>query len=152
MKITRRSFVKTFGAAVLAVGFANPVQSVFGQIRPMKDDLFLIPPESTNDPLTYLTSKHFEPFVNTFVRVWTDDKRAVQLELIEVKELQHSSNDKRGLSGESYSLLFQSAGKIKLPQETYRIEHDALGALSLFLVPVGLEGNRYEAVINRISR
>lgn len=152
MNITRRSFVKTFGVAVLTAGFANPAQSVFGQVRSMKDELFLIPPESTNDPLTYLTSQHFKPFVNTFARVWRDDKRFVQLELIEVSELRQPSNEKRGFGGESYSLLFRSADKVKLPQDTYKIEHDTLGELRLFLVSVGLRGNLYEAVVNRISR
>lgn len=150
MKITRRNFIQTLGTAALAIGFLNPVENVFGQTR-TKDDLFLIPPESMNDPLAYLTSKHFEPFVNTFVRVQKNEKRIVELELIEVKELNNKDNEKRGFTGESFSLLFQSSGKIKLPQNTYKVEHAALGEFSLFLVPVGLKGNRYQAIINRIG-
>jgi hypothetical protein len=35
-----------------------------------------------------------------------------------------------------------------LPQRIYRLEHDELGALDLFLVPIGRDdsGVRYEAV------
>jgi hypothetical protein len=38
-----------------------------------------------------------------------------------------------------------------LPQQIYLLKHAELGALSLFLVPVGLDeqGARYEAIINR---
>lgn len=156
MKMHRRNFIQTLGITALALGFLNPVKDVFGQkgniLGSLEGGLFPIPPESLNDPLTYLTSRHFEPFVNTVVRVKKSESRTIELELIEVKQLNHEVNDKRGFYGESFSLLFQNAGKTKLPQGTYEIEHDALGRFSLFLVPTGLRGIRYEAIINHVSR
>lgn len=47
-----------------------------------------------------------------------------------------------------FSLLFHGPGRFTLPQQTYRVEHEALGEFDLFLVPIGPEGAamRYEAV------
>lgn len=48
-----------------------------------------------------------------------------------------------------FALEFTAEHDGYLPQAIYRLEHDALGALDLFLVPMGLAGNglmRYESV------
>ena len=38
---------------------------------------------------------------------------------------------------------------LSLPQSTYALEHETLGAVFLFLVPLGpTQGYRYEAVFN----
>ena len=49
-----------------------------------------------------------------------------------------------------FSLEFLSRGPAPLPQRIYRLEHPTLGALDLFLVPLGPEGGgmRFEAVFN----
>ena len=50
---------------------------------------------------------------------------------------------------ERFSLYFTGPDRY-LPQHVYRIEHEQMGALDLFLVPVGKldNGFRYEAVFN----
>ena len=55
---------------------------------------------------------------------------------------------------ERFSLYFVGPGDFYLPQSIYRMEHDALGTLEIFIVPVGKEeaGYRYEAVFNRLTR
>ena len=47
-----------------------------------------------------------------------------------------------------FSLVFHGPATPILPQRTYRVEHGALGAFDLFLVPIGPDrtGMRYEAV------
>lgn len=47
-----------------------------------------------------------------------------------------------------FSLLFHGPSSPVLPQRTYALEHDTLGAFDLFLVPLGPDraGMRYEAV------
>ena len=47
-----------------------------------------------------------------------------------------------------FSLLFHGPPSPVLPQRIYRLEHAALGAFDLFLVPLGPDraGMRYEAV------
>jgi hypothetical protein len=48
-----------------------------------------------------------------------------------------------------FSLVFRGAGS-PLPQRIYRLEHPELGALDVFLVPIGQDagGVFYEAVFN----
>lgn len=74
-----------------------------------------------------------------------DEGSSVQLELVEVSS---SSASRREGFREAFSLLFQGHRDLRLPQQTYRLAHDRLGELELFLVP--LEPNReasfYEAV------
>ena len=47
-----------------------------------------------------------------------------------------------------FALVFRGPAGDVLPQGTYHVEHDALGAFDLFLVPIGADadGVRYEAV------
>jgi hypothetical protein len=47
-----------------------------------------------------------------------------------------------------FSILFRGPPGPSLPQRIYRLEHAEMGALELFLVPLGpdAEGTRYEAV------
>lgn len=49
---------------------------------------------------------------------------------------------------EPFSLLFRAPRQPPLPQQIYPLDHDELGTLELFLVPVGEddEGRYYEAV------
>ena len=53
---------------------------------------------------------------------------------------------------ELFSLLFFGASEFALPQQTYEMKHEQLGAGALFLVPVGRDGEgiRYEAAFNRL--
>jgi hypothetical protein len=50
----------------------------------------------------------------------------------------------------SFSLLFLGSGEHILPQRMYRLAHDAMGDITLFLVPVGREGRGilYQALFN----
>lgn len=52
---------------------------------------------------------------------------------------------------EQFSLYFHGPADRQLPQGTYALAHDALGALALFLVPIGANSERvvYEACFNR---
>jgi hypothetical protein len=47
-----------------------------------------------------------------------------------------------------FSLVFRGPREPCLPQQTYQLEHDELGAFDLFVVPIGPDahGMRYEAV------
>jgi hypothetical protein len=43
-----------------------------------------------------------------------------------------------------FSLVFTGGPEPPLPQRTYRVEHERLGAMEIFLVPIA--PGRYEAV------
>ncbi len=92
--------------------------------------------------LEKLTKKSFDPHLGSSFRLHAEDS-AVELRLVEC----------RGLSGargrrEPFSIVFRAPMDTRLPQNTYRLEHDEMGSLDLFMVPIGpdSEGMRYEAV------
>jgi len=51
---------------------------------------------------------------------------------------------------EPFSIVFHGPAEHVLPQRVWPLEHDELGRIELFLVPLGPEGDamRYEAVFN----
>lgn len=71
---------------------------------------------------------------------------SLTLRLVSVTGFQHSSDPAR----EAYSLLFCGPSKPVLPQRTYRLVHDEMSELDIFLVPIGpqKEGFGYEAIFN----
>lgn len=109
--------------------------------------------------LDTLTSTDFMPFLHHIFRLYPqlvevqdmreDRGEALECELIEVSDLGRVSDaqvpsDRR----RSFSLIF--SGPCYLPQRIYVLEHETLGFMALFLVPVGLfEGKtHYQAVFN----
>jgi hypothetical protein len=67
----------------------------------------------------------------------------VPLKLVEVRRLGKAIRE-----GGAFSLTFLSPPGPFLPQAVYPLQHPTLGALDLFLVPLGPKdgGNSYEAV------
>ena len=74
----------------------------------------------------------------------------VEIELVEAQTFAARGGDDASLRRTPFSLLFRVTGPSDLTQRIYRVEHDALGALDLFLVPIGSDdvGTRFEAVFN----
>ena len=73
----------------------------------------------------------------------------VRAELIEVTNLTarggpHAANRDRA----PFSLVFRAPPETMLPQQIFAVEHDDMGILEIFLVPIGPdhEGMRYEAI------
>lgn len=88
---------------------------------------------------------------------------AIHFQLIEVGDLKENSVGKSAshemqdqkVREESFTLLFRAATEIDLRQTTYRLKHDHLGTIELFLVPVGRKNGPwkfYEAVFNRLKQ
>jgi hypothetical protein len=66
----------------------------------------------------------------------------------------NSANPSSQEQADSFSLVFHGPQTRFLPQATYQFVHAAIGTYSLFIVPIGSEGDhyRYEAVFNRLAR
>jgi hypothetical protein len=81
-------------------------------------------------------------------RVVDPSQEAFELALVQVSEL------KRTPWQENFSILFQGPAACMLPQRILHLVHDRLGALDLFLVPTGQQGETiiYEAVFNRLTK
>ena len=103
--------------------------------------------------LEHFTTATFAGRVGETFRILPDGGRPVDAALAEVTVLGASATGsavtgRDGGRGEAFSLVFRAPREASLPQRTYRVEHDAIGAFELFLVPIGpdREGMRYEAV------
>lgn len=91
-----------------------------------------------------VTRADFARHVNTpFV---LRDSREDRLDLVQVSDAPSSHRQ------EVFSLLFRGPADRALAQGTWKMAHEALGDLDIFLVPVGQDGSGryYEAVFNRL--
>ena len=96
--------------------------------------------------LDKLKSTDFSPYLGQTFHVSFESESLPSVELIEVTEL----SSERGESGQRrpFSLVFRGPQTPILRQRIYEIEHQEMGALGLFLVPIGPDekGMRYESV------
>jgi hypothetical protein len=95
-----------------------------------------------------LSPESFAENLNTKFRVAVESREPVEFELIEVTPGVPLEGTER------FSLVFRVGLDYQLPQGIYRLEHERLGALDIFLVPIAREadGLRYEAVFNRFVK
>lgn len=95
--------------------------------------------------LESLTHESFRPHVGSAFRVEYAPGTSATLTLAEVTVLGGGGAAARR---QPFSLLFRGPRAPVLPQRIYRLEHEGMGALELFIVPIGpdAEGLRYEAI------
>jgi hypothetical protein len=94
------------------------------------------------------------PTLDDFTRHLNDTFRVrleptpIELELVEAVGLGSRRGDPPRTRG--FSVLFRGPAAPGLPQRIYHLEHAGLGALDIFLVPIGRDerGMLYEAVFN----
>lgn len=93
-----------------------------------------------------LNHKTLSAQLNTKFTV-ADAPESFKIELVEITEPTATA------SQTFFSLYFFGGEKFQLPQGTFRLQHEKLGELFLFLVPVGREptGYKYEAVFNLLN-
>jgi hypothetical protein len=97
-----------------------------------------------------LTADAFAAHLATVFRLQTGGE-PLPLELVEVQRASYAGKPAAvGPAGrrEPFSLLFRGPRSPYALQGNHRLEHDQLGTLELFLVPLGPDaaGMRYEAV------
>lgn len=84
-------------------------------------------------------------------RFQIDAERAgrVEVELVEATALP-AARGGRAPDREPFSLVFLGPPLPLLCQRIYRFEHEALGSLEIFIVPIGKDelGVRYQAIFN----
>ena len=98
--------------------------------------------------LEHLTMDSLSAQLNTKFRIGVETEKPVELELVEVQ----GHDDVPGQT-ERFSALFRGALDFFLPQSTYRMQHEQLGSVDIFIVPIrkDAEGIYYEAVFNRMK-
>jgi hypothetical protein len=98
------------------------------------------------DPLANYTKATFISYLNSIFQLHTVFG-LVAVTLLKVNDMTAPKG------GECFSLLFRGGARA-LKQDTYTLDHSALGTFQLFLVPVGTDDNGaqgYLATINRLS-
>lgn len=158
MNQSRRRFLQVgsmMGLAAIVRGGIAP--HAFGQ---SKQELGtgignVIPKQMYADPLYSLSSKIFTENLKTKFAFSLGGVKLGQMVLIEVHNLNPPYVKSEVTNGrECFSLVFKGPRKLALRQETYTIEHSAMGTFQLLLVPADQKdpsGRHYEAVINRLD-
>ena len=103
---------------------------------------------SPGRPLDTLEQADFARHLATGFRLRRPEGEVLELTLVEATlhpHLPHSPGRRRG-----FSLVFRSPSPVPLAQGVYGLDHDEMGSLELFLVPIGPRegGMCYEAVFN----
>ena len=96
------------------------------------------------------TKATFAPYVGTVFRIFSNPSKALSTTLVSIEDI-GPVPDAENVGRECFLLTFR--GTETLLQNTYRIEHQALGQFELFLVPGGKNKKNvyYQAVINRLN-
>ena len=150
MLISRRTFMRAGTLAALFAGVPLATVNVLGQrIRRSPDDNPVDEAAQINNALSNYTKATFVSYINSvFLFRAVGVRRDIEVTLMQVSDMTAAPG------GECFSLLFRGGGGPALRQNTYTVEHPALGTFKLFLVPVGTDDNGaqgYLATINRLS-
>ena len=138
MPISRRIFIKTASVAAIVAATVG------------KSTLAVLAQGGATDPLSYYTQATFTQYINSIFRL--HGFRTVEVMLEKVQDTLPATVTRTG-GRESFVLHFRG-GDVQLPQDTYTVEHPALGNFKLFLVPGGADENgaqSYVATINRLA-
>lgn len=93
-----------------------------------------------------LSHSSFEEQLSSSFRIHFGGEAPLEVVLYQVRL--HEAHG--GPRKQPYSVYFRGPGQPILPQAIYRVEHDRMGTMDIFLVPIGPEGQGmgYEAVFN----
>ncbi len=93
-----------------------------------------------------LIKSSFDPHVGSSFEIYSERNGKVKVELVEVSD--HSNEQING-----FSVIFRGPLENQLYQAIYKMKHEKMGEISLFLVPI-LYGKTdaiyYEAVFSRL--
>jgi hypothetical protein len=90
--------------------------------------------------LESLTVDDFAPLLHERFRIEPGEQAPFEVELVEVSEIPREPGGRA-----PFSVVFQGGPSPPLPQSINRVEHDDLGAIEIFLVPIAAD--RYWSVI-----
>lgn len=160
--MSRRKFMKTGIMVAACAGiplnarFANPQEPGGKRAKTPPPPIKVLSTDET-DILGYYTKSTFDAYVNTEFRVRLKESKVRKIKLVEVRDYAGTSGQQAMLrtGEECFSLFFTAPSGRLFPQNTYEVEHAALGKFMLFIVPVGMRtsGEQYfEAAFNRCDQ
>ena len=91
----------------------------------------------------------FEPHLNETFVIEVEQLGKVDLTLIEAEASKWQPAPESGLP-HAFSIVFRGPPEFVLPQRSYRMSHEALGDLDIFVTPIAAspEGVDYQAVFS----
>ncbi|MDM8550042.1 hypothetical protein QUF72_08200 [Desulfobacterales bacterium HSG2] len=89
--------------------------------------------------LSELQSSDFSPFLNQTFQVHAGLTEPVAAELIKVADRGWGMHDPETAKRRPFEIMFRFPAGIHVPQKIYPIEHENMGTLNIFIVPVGPE-------------
>ena len=97
--------------------------------------------------MRFLTFESFSPHLNSTFAIGLGES---SVELTLTQATKQPVRPFPGMMREPFSLIFRSGLPVVLPQRLYPLQHEALGKLDIFIVPIGrdLQGTVYQAVFN----
>jgi hypothetical protein len=100
--------------------------------------------------LDKLTSADFRPYLGQPVAIHYGGEAPLAAELAQVTDLGPVPERPGAPARAPFAIILRGPYRPVLPQRIYRVEHQALGALEIFFVPVGpdQQGMCYEAIFN----
>ena len=103
--------------------------------------------------LDQLEAKDFSPYVSEKFDVGLSSSDPIEAELVEVSEYEGRAEELGPTDRKRkrpFSILFKIENDPPLPQDIYKVEHNEMATMELFLVPIGRDGDGflYEAVFN----
>jgi hypothetical protein len=128
MKLTRHSFLKASGAALVGQGLTG-IPSLGSVLEPWVAAHADAPPRAAA----------FRPHVNTTFAFHGADGLPVPMVLARIVERPADARV------EQFSLIFVAAAGSTPPAGIYRLQHPAVDALDLFIAPIGGPGERHPA-------
>ncbi len=99
--------------------------------------------------LDALTVDAFAPLVGATFALHDEAAGRLELELVEARATEPGAAPRDATGRRTpFALLFHGPGEPVLPQRIRRLEHEALGVLEIFIVPVGRDAQavHYEAI------
>jgi hypothetical protein len=89
----------------------------------------------------------FSKELGTRFRMHYGQSETADLELISAKDISPTPRHPQ------FSLIFLGPESCPISQQIYELEHETLGTMNIFLVPIGKDsrGVEYEAVFNRTA-
>ena len=139
--VSRRKFLKVAaggiaGAAILTSGAVELRSLLTGS-------------SASQELLKNLTRPAFSQHLGEQFRIRKGALEEVSVKLVEVSEI---STTPVTAAGESFSAVFEGDPNHPLGQDTYILEHPAMGTFPLLIVPIyyQADGLHYEAIFNRL--
>ncbi|HZS06619.1 MAG TPA: hypothetical protein VFD58_17410 [Blastocatellia bacterium] len=94
------------------------------------------------------TKEAFAENLRTSFRLHAGGPEPLEIELVSLTTLPSAPRQ------EQFSLIFRGPANSPLQQNIYRLDHDRIGSLEIFLVPIARDkdGVQFEAIFNRIHQ